>query len=528
MAYHLLRGYADPEEVHEWDMIECSINEKVEKVLRELNKNKPDWLLASCYIFNHTELFEILNRYVQIHPEVKIILGGPEFLGNNESLLRQFPWISLIVRGEGEIPFKKVLEGTRWGYIKGLCWIDEDGNYRDNSTADLADMNEVIPHYSKLFVKGRPFVQYETSRGCPNRCSFCTSSLDPVLRYIPLEEVRKHLLEIQKSGIKEVRILDRTFNSKNSRACELLTMFREEFPDLHFHCEIDPAFIQDSLFEEIAKAPKGQLHLETGLQTFSEDTYDIVKRISPMNKTVEGLNRLCALENIEIHADLIGGLPGSTYDSQYNDLMTLIKMAPAEIQLENLKILPGLPMSYQTDIKFSPTPPYEILQTPDMSYEDLCKVSNWSKMIDRFYNYGVLRSIIIELVNYDFESFNKLHDHIDSHGGFDTILNTKNRFTLLSSFLDDFYPMFKFELIKAWFMAGFSPENGLFPAKPHRLDDTEALVLVSGTAPDHVHRTYLLEHDSSTYIIQYGKGHISSESTDKVIWKLSNSPALSV
>ena len=142
MAYHLLRGYADPDEVHEWDMVECSINEKVEKVLRQLNKNKPDWLLASCYIFNHTELFEILNRYVQIHPDVKIILGGPEFLGNNEKLLRQFPWISLIVRGEGEIPFKKVLDGARWGYIKGLCWIDEEGNYRDNSTADLADMNE--------------------------------------------------------------------------------------------------------------------------------------------------------------------------------------------------------------------------------------------------------------------------------------------------------------------------------------------------------------------------------------------------
>ena len=55
-------------------------------------------------------------------------------------------------------------------------------------------------------------------------------------------------------------------------------------------------------------------------------------------------------------------------------------------------------MSHQVDILYSPTPPYEILQTPSMSYEDLCKVSNWSKMIDRFYNYSVLKSIIIDLV----------------------------------------------------------------------------------------------------------------------------------
>ena len=102
------------------------------------------------------------------------------------------------------------------------------------------------------------------------------------------------------------------------------------------------------------------------------------------------------MDNIEIHADLIGGLPGSTYESQYADLMTLIKMEPAEIQLENLKILPGLPMAELDEISYSPTPPYEILKTSEMSYEDLCKVSNWSKMIDRFYNYAPLKSIIID------------------------------------------------------------------------------------------------------------------------------------
>ena len=39
------------------------------------------------------------------------------------------------------------------------------------------------------------------------------------------------------------------------------------------------------------------------------------------------------MDNVEIHADLIGGLPGCTYESQYNDLMTLILMEPSEIQL---------------------------------------------------------------------------------------------------------------------------------------------------------------------------------------------------
>ena len=527
MAYHLLKGYSDPESEHDWEMVECSTKEQTELVLRRLYKSKPDWVLASCYIFNHTELFEILKRYVRINPDVTVILGGPEFLGNNEKLLRDNPWINLIVRGEGEVPLQKVMDGKRWGHVKGLVWLDEDNKYRDNGTAELADMEHVIPHYSKMFDENRPFVQYETSRGCPNRCSFCTSSLDPILRYVPLDAVRDHLKLIQKAGIKEVRILDRTFNSKNSRAVELLKMFREEFSDLHFHCEIDPAFIQDSLFEEIAKAPVGQLHLETGLQTFSEDTYDIVQRISPMNKTVDGLNRLCAMKNIEIHADLIGGLPGSTYESQYKDLMTLIEMEPSEIQLENLKILPGLPMADLDEISYSPTPPYEILKTSEMSYEDLCKVSNWSKMIDRFYNYDPLKSMIIKLRNYDFMSFDKLHDFIDSKEGFNSILNPKNRFKIILEFIRDDYPHLLIDLAMSWYLSGFSPENGLFPASPIRVDEELNLKFYCGSIPDSVSRSYFLELSGQSFIIQYGKGQMTSSSTKKVVWSVQKDLLLS-
>ena len=84
-----------------------------------------------------------------------------------------------------------------------LCVYRGLTDREDNGTADLADMDELVNHYSRLFDKNRPFVQYETSRGCPNRCTFCTSSLDPILRYIPLEDVRRHLRIVQKEGINQ-------------------------------------------------------------------------------------------------------------------------------------------------------------------------------------------------------------------------------------------------------------------------------------------------------------------------------------
>lgn len=522
MAYHILKGYADPDELHDWQMVECSINEKVERVLRQLSKTEPDFLLASCYIFNHKELFEILRRYVLVNPSVKVILGGPEFLGNNEELLRKFPWISLIVRGEGEIPLKRVVAAEKYDRIRGLCWIDSEDRYRDNGTADLADMEEVIPHYNKLFDPDRPFVQYETSRGCPNRCTFCTSSLDPVLRYIPLDEVRIHLQRIQRAGIKEVRILDRTFNSKNSRSVELLNMFREEFPELRFHCEVDPAFIQETFFEALELAPKGQMHIETGLQTFSEETYDIVQRIGPMDKTVSGLTRICALPNVEVHADLIGGLPGCTVQSHYEDLMTLFKMKPHEIQLENLKILPGTPLAKREELIHSPTPPYEVLRTDTMTFEDLCSVSNWSKMLDWFYNYFPIQKVFIECCNSDYDFFSNFHKYLDGVGAFDKPLSAKKRFEFFKDYLEVINDSLHLELLAAaWYVAGFSPERGLFPATLYREDDfPENSVFLIGKDHEKWHKRYVYSTPSSTLYVSYSKGMINDSSTSISVHKL--------
>ena len=523
MAYHILKGYSDPDEIHNWQMVECSINEKVERVLRQLSKTKPDWLLASCYIFSSTELFEILRRFVLVKPDVKIILGGPELLGNNESMLRDFPWIDLAVRGEGEIPLKRIVGGEKYDRIRGLCWIDDEGRYRDNGTADLADMEEVIPHYNKLFDPDRPFVQYETSRGCPNRCTFCTSSLDPVLRYIPLDEVRLHLKRIQRAGIKEVRILDRTFNSKNSRSVELLEMFRNDFPDLRFHCEVDPAFIQDSFFEALELAPHGQMHIETGLQTFSEDTYDIVQRIGPMDKTVNGLTRLCSMKNVEVHADLIGGLPGCTVDSHYEDLMTLFKMEPHEIQLENLKILPGTPLAKREELIHSPTPPYEVLRTDTMTFDDLCAVSNWSKMLDWFYNYFPLQKVFLHCCNADYNFFNDLHKFLDQSGAFDKPLSAQKRFKLLYDYLQFIGDEPHIEMLAAsWYVAGFSPERGLFPATLFREDNfPDDIELLLGKIDEKWHKRFELNLPHSILYISYGKGMINSSDTNIAVWKKS-------
>ena len=127
------------------------------------------------------------------------------------------------------------------------------------------------------------------------------------------------------------------------------------------------------------------------------------------------------------------------------------------------------------------------------------------------------------LSNYDFNSFDKLHDFIDEREGFNSILNPKNRFKILLDFIKVDYSFLLVDLAMSWYLSGFSPENGLFPAKPIRVDETFELEFYCGSIPESISRSYLLELNDISFVIQYGKGQMTSSSTDKVIWTLKNS-----
>lgn len=76
------------------------------------------------------------------------------------------------------------------------------------------------------------------------------------MRTIPLEAIRERLNDIHQHGIKNVRVLDRTFNYNNKRAKELLDLFRQ-YPDICFHLEIHPALLSEELKQELSVLPKG-------------------------------------------------------------------------------------------------------------------------------------------------------------------------------------------------------------------------------------------------------------------------------
>ncbi len=447
----------------EWEVVPATINEYIGTTVNEVVRRRPDLIAATCWLFNHDVLLQILARVKTLLPQSTVILGGPEFLGDNETFIRQHTFIDAVFRGEGEESFAQWLPlwnmPDRWESIPGLCYQLPSGSYLDGGKAKAGVFSGLKnPEASPFFRWDKPFVQLETTRGCFNTCAFCVSGGENPVQTIDIETIEQRLTEIHRQGIKNVRLLDRTFNYNVKRAKELLNLFRK-FPDICFHLEIHPALLSDPLKEALQALPKGLLHLEAGIQSLREPVLQASRRAGELSKALEGLRFLCSLDTMETHADLIAGLPLYHLSEIFEDVHTLAGYGCGEIQLESLKLLPGTEMrrrAGELSIRYSPYPPYEVLQTNEITPDELQTARQLSRLLDGFYNAPAWRSVTRTLMLDNAGFLQEFLTHLIQGNLIDQPLSLEKRGLVLYDFCKKNYPAYTTHVTLAWIEAGMS------------------------------------------------------------------------
>lgn len=496
-----------------WEKLQGTINMSVGNMVTEIVTHRPRVLAATVWLFTHEVMLKVLSRVKSLLPECVVILGGPEMLGDNESYLRTHPFIDVVFRGEGEIAFHKWLqvyrEPSAWFTIPGCCWLDEEGCYHDTGCArvdDFASLNP--PEKSCFFDWSKPFVQLETTRGCYNSCAFCVSGREEPVSCIPVEEVRKRLELIRSRGIKDIRLLDRTFNAHRKRTVELLQLFREFHPDLHFHLEIHPGLLEQEVLELLNSMPAGLLHLEAGIQSLRERVLLQSTRKGDMKRSVEGIRLLAAMPNLVVHVDLIAGLPEYSWQELQEDVLQLLDFGPEEIQLELLKVLPGTVMRDEAitwGLVYAPDPPYEILQTPHITPEELQQARLFSRMIDGFYNAGAWQEVFRLLTTEHPEVLADFFQWLLGKELLEQPLSLEKRGVLLYEFCACRYPAFLTRIVVSWISAGipFAKAPGKkVEAWPLTLPD--GLIILKGTSSAGM-RFYCLPGEGKEYFFGFDR-----------------------
>ncbi|MBN2079808.1 MAG: B12-binding domain-containing radical SAM protein [Spirochaetes bacterium] len=411
LALYCLKSYVR-DLGHDVYMREYSLRRDIEEIAKEIAAGKPDVVGLSVYIWNAAAMERLVPALRQRLPGAMIVLGGPEAGYDPERWLRGVPGVDCVVRGPGEQGFAHLLAHGPGGGIV------------DMPNPPFAELP--FPYDDDDFLNlEKRYVYYESSRGCPFRCTYCISSRgDQALEFRPLELVRKELAAILSWNPMMVKFVDRTFNADRKHSREIWSFLLECHAKgpTRFHFEIHPALLDEEDFEILSRCPACLFNFEIGVQTINPETRSAIRRGGDWTPERQKIERLVRDGRVRIHLDLIAGLPEDDLAWVRHSFNELYALRPRHLQLGFLKVLPGTEMAEAARgycMAWDPSPPYLVHETAWLTADDLHRLDRVAHLVDRLHNTGrfpeTLKALE-DLYETAFDLYNSLGEFMKEHG----------------------------------------------------------------------------------------------------------------
>ena len=178
--------------------------------------------------------FKIAKLCKQIFPDASIVFGGvhPSVM-TEETLVNSV--VDFVVRDEGEMTVRELVDGISPSQIDGLSWKDNGKIIHNSQRQLIKDLNKIPPPAYHLLpmkkyrpaigsYKRLPAMSMFATRGCPGRCTFCHRTFYGKLRARSARNIIEEIMILKRNyGIKEITFYDDTFTTfKNviSEFCE--------------------------------------------------------------------------------------------------------------------------------------------------------------------------------------------------------------------------------------------------------------------------------------------------------------------
>lgn len=447
-ALYSLRAYAGGDNVipdmrEHIEIAEFTINNSLQDILAGIYERQPDVIGLSCYIWNWEIISKLIVMLHQVMPTLPIWLGGPEVSFHSEKILEKYPMVTGIMVGEGEETFSELLQyylgigSKKPEEIKGLCLPQGFTGERE-----LTDISELPFLYQNLEEFENRILYYESSRGCPFRCSYCLSSIDKTVRLRNLAIVKKELQFFLDHRVKQVKFVDRTFNCNHNHAKEIWKYISDNDNGVtNFHFEIAADLLDEEELELLSGMRPGLVQLEIGVQSTNPETLSAIRRVTDLGKLRKVVERINRAGNVHQHLDLIAGLPHEDYESFAKSFNEVYSMRPEQLQLGFLKVLKGSYMEECVErygITHMQIPPYEVLSTNWLTYPQILRLKRIEEMVELYYNSNQFTNTIMVMEKYfqtAFAMYEALADFYEEKGYFKMTPSRVYRYEVLLEFI---------------------------------------------------------------------------------------------
>ncbi|MFX1364617.1 MAG: B12-binding domain-containing radical SAM protein [Promethearchaeota archaeon] len=289
-------------------------NLKISQIMRELIAFKPDIVgISCCYTIG-------INFALKIAKESKnlgyfVILGGwhPNF---EYAEILKYPFVDIIVRGEGEVTFREIIENRDLENIKGISYKNNGKLFNNPDRPLFKDLDKLpfsarnLRHKKSYFQAFQmPIDVIETSRGCPHRCIFCNIHLfyRGTYRTKSPERVIKELKIIaNKNQHKNVFIVDDNFTANIKRVEKICDRIIEEGIQLDFICQsrIDVIKNNPQIIKKMSKAGFWLFFL--GIESFSQHSLNNIQKQVQFRDILEAIDILHENDILIIGSMLVG------------------------------------------------------------------------------------------------------------------------------------------------------------------------------------------------------------------------------
>ncbi len=356
----------------EVSLLNCYIDQTIDEMVGAIIPHNPDLLGLSIYLWNREASLAIAEEIRKRLPSCQIVVGGPEPTARG-AFYRSLDHVDDVIIGEGEDQI--------------LALFDQDSSVFPSVHPDLSTLPS--PYLDgTISLDAYTGVLWELSRGCPFRCAFCFESRgDKTLRRFSLARISKELELFVEKDVREIFILDPTFNYNLPSAKKLVKMLIEKAPSIHYMMEIRAEFIDGELSDLLSQI---DCALQIGLQSIHQDVLKKINRNFDAQQFTDNVFLLHE-NHVPYGFDLIYGLPGDTLTGFYESLYYTMSLIPNHLDIFPLAVLPGTElfdtarsfgMSYDMDNSWL------VSSTPTFSEDDMRQATEFVKKVDIFYNQG--------------------------------------------------------------------------------------------------------------------------------------------
>lgn len=379
----------------------------------------------SNYVWNFEYNKVLAQKFKQAYPDCFILFGGHHVTPGG-ALLEEYPFIDILIHGEGEEPFRQILlsfiASTSLADVPNISFRQDDGivntSFKEYTDCDYPSpyLEGYFDEFFTLYPDLRFELLFETNRGCPYFCSYCDwGNLKTKLRCFPLDRIFRefdwacrHNIEFfgcadANFGIlpRDEDIVDRLIELKKT------TGYPQKYQTSYAKSNSERIYNIGKKLDENGMN-KG---VTLAFQTMSPVASKNVERTNVSMQHYTDLMKRYNAADIPTYTELILGLPGETYRS-FADGMNMLMEAGQHhsIYVHNCEWLPCSTMGSRRyiekyDIGITRIP----LNQPHMEFPKSSEIQEYSQIVTKTYSMDHAMWIETNLLSYVVQCFHHMN-----------------------------------------------------------------------------------------------------------------------